>query len=69
MKKIALILTCMILTSCTCTLQMPAERISNTLLPEYIKYVEADSTLTPSQIQRRKDAVLSFREAVQAGKQ
>ena len=69
MKKLIIVSILLLLTSC-CTnpLQKPSERVVDTVLPEYIKYVDSDDSLTDSSKQRRKDAIQSYIEAVNSGR-
>lgn len=67
MKKL-IIISILLLTSCKCTLQSPAERVADTILPEYQRYIEGDSKISDSAKKRRIDAVKSFVEAVNSGR-
>ena len=67
MKKLLLLAT-LLLASCASPLQQPAERVVDSVLPEYIKYVEADSKLSDAAKKRRVGAVTSFIEAVDSGR-
>jgi hypothetical protein len=67
MKKLYL-LVALVATSCASPLQQPAERVVDNVLPEYIKYVEADSKISEAAKQRRKRAIQSFIEAVDSGR-
>lgn len=67
MKLLLLTLT-LLLTGCTSPLQAPAEKVVDIILPEYQRYVENDSKISPSAKKRRVDAVKSFIEAVNSGR-
>ncbi len=66
--KLLLLVSTIVLTSCTSPLQKPAELISESILPEYINYVNNDPNLTTEKKERRLRAVKAFVEAVNSGK-
>ncbi len=68
MKKLCLIMSLLLISSCTCPIQAPAEKVADVILPEYLNYVESDSRITDVSKQRRIDAVKSFIEAVNSGR-
>ena len=67
MKKLILI-SILLLTGCASPLQLPSEKVVDTILPEYTKYVENDSKISDAAKKRRLDAVKSFTEAVNSGR-
>lgn len=66
--RYTLILAFVLLSGCASPLQAPAERVVDTIFPEYIKYVNADSKISERSKKRRISATKSFTEAVNSGR-
>ncbi len=67
MRKLLLVVV-LVCSGCASPLQMPAQKVADTVLPEYIQYVENDSKINEASKKRRIDAVKSFIEAVNSGR-